>query len=133
MRRDRKSVCASDLFNVEEFGCERTRRLTYEEINARFRELKSYSHFEEFALTSRNAARSEERVRFRSVQRRRVRLRTHAAINLRRDQRPIPRVEILFALRGIRAHITKCGEIGRACALPICSTSKSSAANARGD
>jgi sugar/nucleoside kinase (ribokinase family) len=49
------SVMAS--FNVEEFGCERTRRLTYEEINARFRELKSYSHFEEFALTSRNAAR----------------------------------------------------------------------------
>jgi sugar/nucleoside kinase (ribokinase family) len=45
------SVMAS--FNVEEFGCERTRRLTYEEINARFRELKSYSHFEEVAISPR--------------------------------------------------------------------------------
>ncbi len=39
------SVMAS--FNVEEFGCERMRRLTYEEINARFRELRAMSHFEE--------------------------------------------------------------------------------------
>ncbi len=45
------SVMAS--FNVEEFGCERTRRLTYDEINARFRELKSYSHFEEAAINPR--------------------------------------------------------------------------------
>jgi len=45
------SVMAS--FNVEEFGCERTRRLTYDEINARFRELKSYSHFEEVAINPR--------------------------------------------------------------------------------
>ena len=39
------SVMAS--FNVEEFGCERMRRLTYDEINARFRELRSFSNFEE--------------------------------------------------------------------------------------
>jgi sugar/nucleoside kinase (ribokinase family) len=39
------SVMAS--FNVEEFGCERMRRLTYEEINARFRELRAFSNFEE--------------------------------------------------------------------------------------
>jgi sugar/nucleoside kinase (ribokinase family) len=39
------SVMAS--FNVEEFGCERLRRLTYDEINARFRELRAFSHFEE--------------------------------------------------------------------------------------
>ncbi len=39
------SVMAS--FNVEEFGCERMRRLTHNEINARFRELRAYSHFEE--------------------------------------------------------------------------------------
>src|SRR6185369_5860445 len=39
------SVMAS--FNVEEFGCERMRRLNYEEINARFRELRAYSNFEE--------------------------------------------------------------------------------------
>ncbi|MFL6273770.1 MAG: PfkB family carbohydrate kinase [Blastocatellia bacterium] len=45
------SVMAS--FNVEQFGCERTRRLTYDEINARFRELKSYSHFEEVAISPR--------------------------------------------------------------------------------
>lgn len=49
------SVMAS--FNVEEFGCERTRRLTYDEINARFRELKAYSHFEEFAITARTSAK----------------------------------------------------------------------------
>ena len=39
------SVMAS--FNVEEFGCERLRRLTHDEINARFRELRAYSNFEE--------------------------------------------------------------------------------------
>ena len=39
------SVMAS--FNVEEFGCERLRRLTHDEINARFRELRVYSNFEE--------------------------------------------------------------------------------------
>src|SRR6185295_19949628 len=39
------SVMAS--FNVEEFGCERLRKLTYEEINARFRELRAFSNFEE--------------------------------------------------------------------------------------
>ena len=39
------SVMAS--FNVEEFGCERLRKLTYDEINARFRELRAFSHFEE--------------------------------------------------------------------------------------
>ena len=45
------SVMAS--FNVEEFGCERVRRLTYDEINARFRELKTYSHFEEAEMPRR--------------------------------------------------------------------------------
>lgn len=39
------SVMAS--FNVEEFGCERLRRLTHDEINARFRELRAFSNFEE--------------------------------------------------------------------------------------
>jgi sugar/nucleoside kinase (ribokinase family) len=39
------SVMAS--FNVEEFGCERLRKLTYEEINTRFRELRAFSNFEE--------------------------------------------------------------------------------------
>jgi sugar/nucleoside kinase (ribokinase family) len=39
------SVLAS--FNVEEFGTERVQRLTYEEINARFREFKRMTHFEE--------------------------------------------------------------------------------------
>lgn len=39
------SVMAS--FNVEEFGCERMRRLTYDDINARFRELRAFSNFEE--------------------------------------------------------------------------------------
>jgi sugar/nucleoside kinase (ribokinase family) len=45
------SVMAS--FNVEEFGCERTRRLTHEEINARFRELRSFSHYEEAEMPRR--------------------------------------------------------------------------------
>ncbi|HVG31405.1 MAG TPA: PfkB family carbohydrate kinase, partial [Pyrinomonadaceae bacterium] len=39
------SVMAS--FNVEEFGTERVRRLTHEEINARFGEFKRMTHFEE--------------------------------------------------------------------------------------
>ena len=39
------SVMAS--FHVEEFGCERTRRLTYDEINSRFKELRAISNFEE--------------------------------------------------------------------------------------
>jgi len=39
------SVMAS--FNVEEFGCERMRRLTHNDINARFRELRVFSNFEE--------------------------------------------------------------------------------------
>jgi sugar/nucleoside kinase (ribokinase family) len=39
------SVMAS--FNVEEFGTERVRRLTHDEINQRFREFKQMTHFEE--------------------------------------------------------------------------------------
>jgi sugar/nucleoside kinase (ribokinase family) len=39
------SVMAS--FNVEEFGTERVRRLTHEEINRRFRDFKRMTHFEE--------------------------------------------------------------------------------------
>ncbi len=39
------SVMAS--FNVEEFGTERVRRLTYEEINKRFRDFKRMTNFEE--------------------------------------------------------------------------------------
>ncbi|MDT7809726.1 MAG: hypothetical protein QOJ70_3539 [Acidobacteriota bacterium] len=39
------SVMAS--FNVEEFGTERVRRLTHEEINQRFRDFKQMTHFEE--------------------------------------------------------------------------------------
>ena len=39
------SVMAS--FNVEEFGTDRVRRLTHEEINGRFREFKRMTHFEE--------------------------------------------------------------------------------------
>ena len=38
------SVMAS--FHVEEFGCARTRRLTYDEVNKRFRDLRAISHFE---------------------------------------------------------------------------------------
>ncbi len=45
------SVMAS--FNVEEFGCERMRRLTHDEISARFRELRSYSHTEEGEMPRR--------------------------------------------------------------------------------
>jgi sugar/nucleoside kinase (ribokinase family) len=39
------SVMAS--FNVEEFGTERVRRLTHDEINDRFRAFKRFTHFEE--------------------------------------------------------------------------------------
>jgi sugar/nucleoside kinase (ribokinase family) len=39
------SVMAS--FNVEEFGTERIRRLTHDEINQRFRDFKRMTHFEE--------------------------------------------------------------------------------------
>jgi sugar/nucleoside kinase (ribokinase family) len=39
------SVMAS--FNVEEFGTERVRRLTYDEINQRFKAFKQMTHFEE--------------------------------------------------------------------------------------
>ena len=39
------SVMAS--FNVEEFGTERTQRLTHEEITERFRDFKRMTHFEE--------------------------------------------------------------------------------------
>lgn len=39
------SVMAS--FNVEEFGTERVQRLTYDEINNRFRTFKQMTHFEE--------------------------------------------------------------------------------------
>lgn len=39
------SVMAS--FNVEEFGTERVKRLTHEEINERFRAFKQMTHFEE--------------------------------------------------------------------------------------
>ena len=42
------SVMAS--FNVEEFGTERVRRLTHEEVNQRFREFKRMTHFEELAF-----------------------------------------------------------------------------------
>jgi sugar/nucleoside kinase (ribokinase family) len=38
------SVMAS--FNVEEFSCDRLRRLTPEEIRARFREFKEFTHFD---------------------------------------------------------------------------------------
>jgi sugar/nucleoside kinase (ribokinase family) len=39
------SVMAS--FNVEQFGPERMLRLSYDEINERFRQLRTFSHFEE--------------------------------------------------------------------------------------
>jgi hypothetical protein len=45
------SVMAS--FNVEEFSCDRMRRLTYEEITARFSEIKAITHFEESDLPRR--------------------------------------------------------------------------------
>jgi sugar/nucleoside kinase (ribokinase family) len=45
------SVMAS--FNVEEFGTERVRRLTHDEINRRFDEFKSMTHIEAVPLESR--------------------------------------------------------------------------------
>jgi sugar/nucleoside kinase (ribokinase family) len=45
------SVMAS--FNVEEFGTERVRRLTHEEINRRFEEFRSMTHIETVPLESR--------------------------------------------------------------------------------
>jgi hypothetical protein len=42
------SVMAS--FNVEEFGTERVRRLTHDEINQRFRDFKRFTNFEEIHL-----------------------------------------------------------------------------------
>ena len=48
------SVMAS--FNVEEFGTERVRRLTHEEINQRFRDFKRMTHFEEIPFGSAERA-----------------------------------------------------------------------------
>ena len=48
------SVMAS--FNVEEFGTERIRRLTHEEINQRFRDFKRMTHFEEIPFGSAERA-----------------------------------------------------------------------------
>ena len=45
------SVMAS--FNVEEFSCDRMRRLTHDEISARFRELLAITHFEEAEMPRR--------------------------------------------------------------------------------
>jgi len=45
------SVMAS--FNVEEFGTERVRRLTHDEINERFRAFKRFTHFEEIPFKGR--------------------------------------------------------------------------------
>jgi hypothetical protein len=42
------SVMAS--FNVEQFGCERLQKLTYQDINARFRHFKDITHFDELAF-----------------------------------------------------------------------------------
>jgi sugar/nucleoside kinase (ribokinase family) len=47
------SVMAS--FNVEEFGTERVRRLTIEEINERFAEFKHMTHFEAIPIEVRTA------------------------------------------------------------------------------
>jgi sugar/nucleoside kinase (ribokinase family) len=47
------SVMAS--FNVEEFGTERVRRLTIDEINARFAEFKHMTHFEAIPIEVRAA------------------------------------------------------------------------------
>jgi sugar/nucleoside kinase (ribokinase family) len=49
------SVMAS--FNVEQFSCERTRTLTHDEINARFRELRAITHFDEIEMPLRLAAK----------------------------------------------------------------------------
>src|SRR4029079_1247750 len=47
------SVMAS--FNVEEFSCERRRRLTPAEIAERFRQFKAHTHFEEVEFPGRTA------------------------------------------------------------------------------
>ncbi|HYP29462.1 MAG TPA: PfkB family carbohydrate kinase [Blastocatellia bacterium] len=49
------SVMAS--FNVEEFSCDRMRRLTHDEISERFRQLRAISHFEEKEMPRRRLAR----------------------------------------------------------------------------
>jgi sugar/nucleoside kinase (ribokinase family) len=49
------SVMAS--FNVEEFGTERVQRLTHQEINHRFSEFKSFTHFEEIPFERAAQAR----------------------------------------------------------------------------
>jgi hypothetical protein len=49
------SVMAS--FNVEEFGTERVRRLTHEEINQRFRDFKRMTHFDEIPFERAASAR----------------------------------------------------------------------------
>ena len=51
------SVMAS--FNVEEFGTERVRRLTHDEINERFRAFKRMTHFERYRLKSRSSSSFE--------------------------------------------------------------------------
>ena len=51
------SVMAS--FNVEEFGTERVSRLKHEEINARFREFKRMTHFEEIPFERTAGATGE--------------------------------------------------------------------------
>ena len=50
------SVMAS--FNVEEFGTERVRRITHNEITERFRQFKRMTHFEEIPLEPRQATNS---------------------------------------------------------------------------
>jgi sugar/nucleoside kinase (ribokinase family) len=52
------SVMAS--FNVEEFGTERVRRLTHEEINERFRAFKQMTHFEEIPFERAVSAAAKE-------------------------------------------------------------------------
>jgi sugar/nucleoside kinase (ribokinase family) len=49
------SVMAS--FNVEQFSCNRTRILTHTEINKRFQELRSITHFEEGLMPNRLAGK----------------------------------------------------------------------------
>jgi sugar/nucleoside kinase (ribokinase family) len=48
------SVMAS--FNVEEFSCERMRRLTHAEIAERFRQFKALTHFDEVDFAGRSSA-----------------------------------------------------------------------------
>ena len=50
------SVMAS--FNVEEFGTERVARLTYDEINERFRTFKRMTHFEEIPFERTNTQKA---------------------------------------------------------------------------